>query len=111
MMSRAENLSVMIKNSKWLEREAYESLHLETCKFTYEIFERVLVNIAASSGYKWKELHNAKPYDKELFSELVVALMIIKRGLMKHFEMDERSVNVLLGDNYVEILENHSILF
>lgn len=111
MIYREEMLSKMIRNSIWLERTQLDSLHLENCRHSYEIFERVLVNVSASQGCKWQQLYHANQGDTYLFSELVVAAMIIKRGLMKHFEMNEEQVHDLMGERLVEILENHAILF
>jgi len=95
------------RNSKWLEGGAWIELNIKHCRRTHELFERVLVNLAAEIELSWKDMYNAKPVREQAFRQLVVAAVLLDNMLAYQFKNpgDRES---LLGPKLSEIVRKYN---
>lgn len=97
----------MVRQSPWLAPYALDCLRLHECKMPHQIYERVLLNVAAKRGRTWKDIYYATRYNTELFSELCVALILIDAGLRKYLKFEPEEVEEILGAKHSQIIKNY----
>lgn len=96
------------RNSKWLEGGAWRELNIKSCSRPHEIFERVLVNLAAEVRMPWREMYNCRPSRVEAFTQLVIASVLIDRRLDYQFKMFPSERRSLLGPKLYEIVTKYN---
>ena len=94
-----------IKCSKWIqdERLQYE-IGLNETNETHEIFEVVMLNLAADMCKSWKQIYKANPRNKETFIQLCVTAILIDKWLLKRFDINESVRLRLLGSRLAGIV-------
>lgn len=101
-----------IRTSSWIQNDQLAlQLRLNECNNPYQIFERVFLNVSASCGKNWKDIYNANPRNKEVFSELCVAAILIDRWLLRRFRLEEDDRIQLLGARLAEIVYKYKISY
>jgi len=99
---------MLIDNSDWLDKFGDFYLYLENCKYVYEVYERVFVNVAASGSKTWKDVYFAREtQDQESYALLIISLLIIEKTLKSKFDYNEESMQKLLGSNFSNVLGNY----
>jgi hypothetical protein len=93
-----------LKNSEWLKPGKTDFLNLDNCTKPHMIFERVFVNVAASSGRTWRQLYWAKSIRPDIFADLCACSIIIDRSLKNNFKLTELERQHLMGARLTECL-------
>lgn len=96
------------RNSKWLEGGAWRELNIKDCRRPHELFERVLVNLAAEIELSWKDMYNSKPVREQAFRQLVVAAVLLDKRLDYQFKMYPGDRESLLGPKLAEIVRKYN---
>ena len=107
MTKLSTRVILLIQNHELMKLDACAFLNMEECKYTYNVFEKILVHMAERNKVKWQELWNAKPSNPELYAELCVAVLLIDRYLNDLFDYSERYRNMLIGYRFVPMLEDY----
>lgn len=96
------------RKSKWLEGGAWRELKVRDCDKPYQVFERILVNLAAEVRMSWREMYNCRPTRVEAYKQLVVAAVLIDRRLDYQFKMYPGDREALLGPVLSEIVRQYN---
>ena len=85
-------------------RENIAFMNLKECKYPYQIFEIILLNVAAKENKTWKELYKANENTPFLLTSLMVALILIRQNLKGIFSLNEKEVSQLLGIEHYSLI-------
>jgi len=99
-----KKVTEILKNSEWLKPGKADFLNLDRCSKPYMIFERVFINVAASSGRTWRQLYWAKSIRPDIFADLCVCSILIDEWLHKNFKLTELEREHLMGARLTECL-------
>jgi len=105
--SLGSRVLMLIANSPWLEPFGDYHLRLDDCTSINQVYERVFVNVSARIGAKWKDVYYAKESQPELFAELIVCLILIRRTVLEHFDYREEDIEKLIGHEFHYLVENY----
>ena len=84
-------------------------LDLKNCRFQYEIFERVFLNIASYYQVSYRQMMRAERYDDELYAYLCLSLILIDHNLDSVFKISNADRNALLGEKWAMVLSDFKI--
>jgi hypothetical protein len=83
------------------------SLHIDECKFQYEIYEKVFQTIAKENNMKWKDIYLATHRSIEKYTLLCVSSILIDKFLRTEFHLTVTSRELLLGVRLNEIVRDY----
>jgi hypothetical protein len=99
---------MLIQNSEWLQPSGDICLNLDGCKEIHTIFERVFLNVSASSGKMWKDVYLARQTkDQECYALLIISLLLIEKTLKANFDYTDEDVQTIVGLNLYAELEKY----
>lgn len=101
------NIFKAVKNHEFLVDENVKFLNIEDCEHTYQIFERVFLNVSAKRSVDWQSVYHAKEEHGKLYSDLIVCLILIEKYLKSQFTFNDEDVINILGFEFYEILETY----
>jgi hypothetical protein len=94
-----------IKCNKWIQDEELQlQMGLNETQETYQVFEVVMLNLAADMCKSWKQIYKANPRNKETFIQLCVAAILIDKWLKNRFDINESVRLRLLGSRLAGIV-------
>lgn len=96
-----------VKYSDWLAPKYCEYLHLEECRYVYELIERIAVNTAGQLGVKWQIMWDSSPDDGEVFINLVITAILIDKYLLELFKYPQNDREKVLGIKLTNILHEY----
>lgn len=94
-------------NHSFLIEKNVKFLNINECDFTYQIFERVFLNVSAKRGVSWQSVYYAKESDTLLYSDLIVCLLLIEKYVKFEFDKSDDEIISLLGFELYNILESY----
>lgn len=101
------NIHKAIKNHSFLIEENVLFLNIDKCEHTYQIFERIFLNVAAKRCVNWQSIYHAKEEHGTLYADLIVCLILIEKYLKLNFKKNDDEVASLLGYDFYDILESY----
>ena len=102
------NIYKAVNNHEFLiDEKNVEFLNIEDCVHTYQIIERVFLNVSAKRGIDWKSIYHAKEEHGKLYSDLIVCLILIEKYLKQQFSFSDEEVINIIGYQFYEILESY----
>lgn len=107
MLNISNRIILLVESSEWLKPHSCHHLKLYDCTEPYQIFERILINVASSNSITWKQLYKATINEPEIFAELCASIVLIDRYLLEIFKMNRADREVLLGVKFTEILDHY----
>ena len=78
----------IIKTHEYLKIGGCDFMKLDKCRYSYQLIEKILVNIAAKNRLNWKDLTNIYAHNDEIFVELCVAIILINKYMNKYFNIE-----------------------
>jgi|JI6StandDraft_1071083.scaffolds.fasta_scaffold384565_2 hypothetical protein len=96
-----------LKAHPLLLEENHAFMQLHSCKYTHELIERVLINVAAKNNLKWIMLLKTLSYDEEQFVELCVAMILINKYLKLIFNIEKGEKLCLTGYEFGQVIEEY----
>ena len=105
-MTPSQLTTKLIKESHWLDDFSIDSFRFTTYTPTHEVFEKILVNVAASYGFTWKDVYYANAHNKEKYAARVISYILIFRILYRINRIKTKeAMKKLLGEyNYNLVL-------
>jgi len=83
-------------------------MQLEYCKNTYELIERVVLNVAAKNGLRWNILLKTLSHDENQFIELCVAMILINRYARTLFYIENGENLCFTGYEFGKVIEYYN---
>lgn len=107
-MTIPKSLFEAARNSKWLEGGMWRDLQVKDCDRAHQMFERILVNLAAEVRVHWRDMYNCRPIRAEVFTQLIIAAVLIDRRLDYQFKLYPGERESLLGPKLSEIVRKYN---
>lgn len=96
-----------LQKHEYLDREFYESLRIEECKFQYQVFEKVFKSIAKKHNIGWRHIYRAEAKNSQSFLLLCICLIIIDKALRFEFRLPIVDRESLLLDRNNQIVRDY----
>lgn len=98
---------VRLKNHPYLQEGGCDFMLLGKCKNTYEVIERILLNIAAKNSISWSKLLRTLNFE-DGFVELCCAMILINKYLRQIFNIEKGETLCQTGYDFSQLIEEYS---
>lgn len=99
----------IVMDSPFMNPNFIMFMDLKNCRFQYEIFERVFLNVASYYKVGYREMMRAERYDDALYAYLCLSLILIDQNLDYVFKIHKADRNDLLGEKWSMVLSDYKI--
>jgi hypothetical protein len=96
-----------VKNHDFLIDGNTDFLNIEESTHSYQVFERVFLNVASKRGVGWQSIYHAKEEHGTLYCDLIVCLLLIEKYLKNEFLKTDDDIASLIGYEFYEIIESY----
>lgn len=100
-----KHICSLVFKSKWFEVGSTNFMKIKRSTPIYSMIERVYLNVSASYGVHWTDLHKATDRQTMLFSGKIVANILIRSNLLYIYQMKQEDVNGYIGNEMVEAID------
>jgi hypothetical protein len=83
-------------------------MHLESCRYTHELIEKVLINVAAKNALRWSVLLKTLYHDENQFIELCVAMILINKYSRLIFNIEKGENLCFTGYEFGQVIEDYN---
>ena len=81
----------IVSNSRWMVYHALDEFEFNEDTPVHTIFERILVNVAASFSYNWKDIYKTSISNRERYAAKVISMILIYRALKYFAKIKDRA--------------------
>ena len=97
----------IVKSSSWLDPNACDFMEITDKTQTHKALERIWLNVSASFGVKWQQIEHATENETKLYAARIITMLLIKSILHAHLKMTYNDINLLIGVENQDILEEY----
>jgi hypothetical protein len=102
-----KHLVDMVESSKWLVVGATDFMNIKKSLPLHYAIERIYLNVALSYSVSWQEIMTTSGRNTRLLSAKIVILLLINSILKSYYEMKDYEINLFIGGNDSELLEEY----
>jgi hypothetical protein len=98
----------IVSNSRWMVYHALDEFEFNEDTPVHIIFERILVNVAASYSYTWRDIYSTSIANREKYAARVISMILIYRALKEFAKVKDRAdIISLLGRFNFDIMMSY----
>lgn len=94
----------IVKTHDYLKNGGCDFMKLDNCRYSHQLIEKILVNIAAKNCVNWKYLTNIHAHNDEIFVELCVAIILINKYMSKYFNIENGESLIYTRYDFTEMI-------